>query len=184
MSMNPYEAPKTESDVPPQSPDRAGAMLRVRTALGIMLLPALYNFVCFSFPAGLSEPGSPIRTVFLVVNGLGLIGVFIAIWFFGLTALELVTWVCQRIFARNSSLGEWHAVLYVSLRHLPVFALCGAILWSIWTVAFYILGMNFFALSVPIGIAAHLLAAGLYLPLFYRWYQLERAARVNSGSQS
>ena len=51
----------------------------------------------------------------------------------------------------------------------------GAVLWAIWVAAFYQLGIGFYTVSLPIGIAAHLLAAGLYIPLFYRWYKVERA---------
>ena len=176
MSMNPYESPKSEATPrPPSSAERAAAKRSIRISLAIMLVPAIYNSICFSFPDAPNRSELPIHNVYRTINGIGFVAIVIAIWFLGLAALEFVTGGLHAIFSRNSKLHDWKTSLYVVVRRAPVFALCGAVLWAIWVAAFYQLGIGFYTVSLPIGIAAHLLAAGLYIPLFYRWYKVERA---------
>lgn len=176
MNTNPYASPN--SDVLhrlPQFLERVGAQRRIRIALLILLLPAIYNFVCFNFPADANRIELPIHSFYRAVNSVGLVGITVCIWILGLPALELFTGGCHAVFARNSALQSWKTTLYASLRRAPWFALGGAFLWAMWVAAFYQLGIGFYVVSVPLGIASHLLAAGLYLPLFYRWYEIDRS---------
>ena len=107
------------------------------------------------------------------MNSIGLALAVAAVWFYGLAALELISRVIHSILARSSKVDDWVKSLYWTIRRFPVFAIFGAALWAIWVFAFYQLNMRFYAVSVPIGIAAHLLAAGLYIPLAYQWFRLE-----------
>ncbi len=177
MNTNPYESPRSSVVNPsPLDAERTVANRSVRIALAIMLLPAIYNFMCFNFQV---EPGSiesPIRNVYRVVNGIGFAALVAAIWFCGLTALEFVTGGFHAIFGKGSHESDWKLSLYEIIRRAPMFAVGGAVLWACWATAFYQFGVNFHVITLPIGAAAHLLAAGLYLPLFYRWYKLERTA--------
>ena len=175
--MNPYESPRSEAThwLPP-SDERIVAKRNVRIALLIMLAPAIYNFICFNFPAHPNRIELPIHSVFRSINGIGFVAITIAIWFLGLPTLEFFTGGFHTVFGRNSKLDDWRTILYLILRRAPVFAVCGAVLWALWVAAFYQLGIGFYTVSVPIGIAGHLLAAGLYVPLFYRWYKTERSS--------
>ena len=180
MSTNPYASPKSHT-APWITPSRARALAQrnVRIALLIMLAPAIYNFICFSFPpTGPDRIELTIHHIYRMANGIGLLAIVVAIWCLGLRLLEFFTGGFHTVFGRNSKIEDWMTTLYQILRRAPVFAVCGAILWTIWVAAFYQLGFGFYAISVPIGIAAHLLAAGLYVPLFYRWYKIERSLKT------
>lgn len=177
MSTNPYQSPGADTLGPlPSSDERLLALRHVRIALLILLLPAGFNFVSFNFP----DPrylDSPIYNLFRALNAIGFVAIAGAVWFLGLAVLEGLTRLLHAIFARRSEIHDWRMTLYLILGRAPAFAIAGAVLWTIWVAAFYQLQVGFYTISVPIGIASHLLAAGLYLPLFYRWYQTERIAR-------
>jgi hypothetical protein len=175
VSTNPYESPRSDAtDSLPLPAERAVAKRNVRIALLIMLAPAIYNFICFNFPTNPNRIQLPI--FHQAVNGIGFVTIVIAIWCQGLAMLEFLTGGFHAVFSRNSKLADWKSILYSILRRAPAFAFFGALLWSVWVAAFYQLDIGFYTVSVPIGIAAHLLAAGLYVPLFYRWYKMERAS--------
>ena len=177
MNTNPYESPQSEDSPRPSAIDqRVRARRDARVALLILLVPAFYNFVCFNFSFDASRIGFSVRNVYQLANGVGFIAGAVAIWILALPVLEFLTGGFHAVFGRNSKLDDWKTALYRILRRAPIFAVGGAILWAIWVGAFYQLGIGFYTVSVPIGVAAHVLAAGLYLPLFYRWYELERAA--------
>lgn len=173
MSDNPYQTPQIVADLYPiRTTVRIVVERRVRTALLVLLVPAIYNFVCFSFAIGNSQIVNPFFVISLALNTLGFVFVFATVWFFGLTIIERIAWIVDRIMARKANLNGRLNVLYQALDTTPIFSVLGAILWTTWVVGFYHLGLDFYALSFPIGIAAHLLAAAFYLPLFYRWFRM------------
>ncbi len=177
MNQNPYTPPESQQPViPALNVDQALARRNVRMALLILLMPAVYNFCCFNFPMGSATRQSSVPAVFVIANSAGMISVAAAIWFFGYQALEITVRLIHSIVARHSKFDQWQHALYVTLVRLPVFAILGAILWVIWVAAFYQAGIGFYTISWPIGLAAHLLAAGLYVPLIYRFYRLEYPA--------
>lgn len=178
MNQNPYTQPESQQTViPALDVDQTSARRSVRTALLVLLLPAVYNFCCFNFPGRLATGQASVPVVFVIANSAGLIAVAAAIWFFGYQALELIVRLIHSIVARHSKFEQWRHALHVTLVRLPVFAIFGAILWVIWVAAFYQAGIGFYTISWPIGLAAHLLAAGLYVPLIYRFYRLEYPVR-------
>lgn len=170
MSINPYESPRFPAvQRLPVNEGRATALRSVRIALLILLVPAVYNFICFNFQL-------PTPFVYRAINTIGLLLIVIAVWFFGLAVLEFACRGIHSIAARNATLEDWKATLYVILGRTPWFAIPGAALWAIWVLAFYQLDVAFYDVSLPVGIAAHVLGACLYVPLIYRWYRLERTA--------
>ena len=172
MTYNPYQTPQSLSESSSTiTTNRQAAQRKIRISTIIFLVPALYNLVCFSLLTS-SQVVFPFFVVNFVFNLLGAIIVVAAVWFFGLTILELIAAVAYRVAARKSQRNSWYDALYDSLTRLPLFAVLGSILWTMWVAGFYQLRLNFFAISIPLGIAAHLLAAGLYIPLLYRWYRL------------
>lgn len=176
MTLNPYQSPRAEATGQTTlDEDRKGALRAVRISLLILMVPAIYNFLCFNFPASLGRAPGTIGVLERTLNTIGLVLLVSAICFFGLAALEIMTMAIHAIVARPAKLDAWKGELYLILRRAPVFAVFGALLWTIWVAAFYQLQVGFFAISIPIGIAAHLVAAGLYLPLIYRWYRIERS---------
>ena len=175
MVENPYASPESvamESDG--SAAARTAALRRVRFALLILLAPAIYNFICYSRLADPMLADLHQWTIYWVMNGMAFFVTAAAIWFLGLGLLELLTVFIHRLFGRKAGLAEWKTALYQVLERLPSTAVLGAFLWVVWVIAFYHLGVGFYLISVPVGIAAHLLAASLYLSLFYRWYTLER----------
>jgi hypothetical protein len=150
-------------------------MRDVRVALLILAVPAVYNFICFSFIADAPRIEPLLRNVYRAFNATGFIAIVAAVWFIGLAGLEFVTAALHAVFARKSEVSNWKTALYQTLRRAPVFAFLGAVLWAMWTAAFYQLNFGFYAVSVPIAIAAHVLAAGLYVPLICQWYRIDRA---------
>lgn len=180
--LNPYASHKTTLDRTPPDTDaaRRRARFHVRASLLLLLIPGVFNYFCFDAAVmhvhladGTSYP-RPLAGLFRTVNigAITLLALFV--WCLGLGAFELATKLLHRVFSRGAELSAWNAVLYQTLAQAGYFAAAGAVLWLIWIVAYYILGVGFFTISCPVGILAHLLAAGLYLQLFYRWYRIER----------
>jgi len=181
MKANPYETPSELIEQDPRSSStRTAAQRHVRMALLIMLLPAAYNFVCFNFSPSFDQIEFPNRSLYRMANLIGFGLIAAAVWWFGLTLFEFVTRGIHSIVARKSKLAEWQRELYSNLQRAPGLAIPGAVLWAVWVLAFYQLQIKFYLVSVPVAIAAHLLAAWLYLPLAYQWFQIERHARQNS----
>ncbi len=176
MNTNPFETPKSQAALPAvTNVDRVAAQRGLRIALVLLLISAVYNFVCFSvLPSYVDEIDVQQLWFFRAVNFSGLVLFAMAVWFLGLIVLEFLTSGLHAIFGRRSSLASWQNELYRSLAGVPLKALLGAVLWAVWIAAFYQLDVNFFVISVPVGIAAHLLAAWVYLPLLYRWYKQSR----------
>jgi len=96
-------------------------------------------------------------------------------------ALELLTGFLHEQLSRGSSRMQWLVALNSTLMTIIPFAIAGAALWCIWVYLFYITGANFYRISVPIGICAHVLAAGIYLQLVIRWWNIERNFRAESA---
>ncbi len=177
MNGNPYEPPAAQtSRLSSWTGDRASARRNVRASLLIMLAPAFYNFFCLHLRHEVESVELPFDMLIRILNALEFIAIVVSIWFFGLVLLEFVTAGLHSLLSRKAELNDWRKTLYRTLRRGPVFAFFGAALWLTWVFAFYQLDVGFYAVSVPIGIAAHMLAAGLYVPLIYRWYKLERSA--------
>ena len=112
MSTNPYESPKVQTaqqSTPNEA--RVTALRNVRISLLIMLIPAVYNFICFNFPSSDNRIDLPIHSVYRAINSIGLVLIVSAIWFFGLTALEFVTGGFHSIVARKSKLDDGKATL-------------------------------------------------------------------------
>lgn len=153
---------------------RANALRRIRYALLILLLPAIYNFICFSLLVDSLVGDLHMWMIYWAVNGMGFAALATAVWFLGLRLLEVWTVVVHKIFGSKATLENWNAALYEVLVRGPLLAVLGAIVWGIWVVAYYHLSVGFYMISIPTGIAGNLLAACLYVPLLYRWYSLER----------
>ena len=183
MSTNPYESPEVLTALQSTpNVDRVKALRSVRIALLILLVPAVYNFVCFNLYLNPRRIQLPLHSVYVTVNSLGIVLITFVIWCFGLAILEFVAGGLHSILARKSLLDDWKSTMYVIVRRAPKFAVAGAVLWVIWVAAFYQLRLDFYVVSVPVGVAAHLLAACLYIPLFYRWYRIEHTAASQMNS--
>lgn len=180
MSVNPYESPTVPAGRPsPTSPARRAAQRSVRLTLLFLLVPAAYNLVFY--PSKYVGVEFPLHVLYHPVQTLALIIIGLAIWFFGLKLLESATAGIHGVLGRSSRLADWQATLFIMLRRAPFLALPGAALWGLWVFAVLGQHVNFYAASIPTAIAAHILAACLYLPLAYRWFQLERSARAGLG---
>ena len=179
---NPYASPASVCHVASGLAGlRADALRRIRYALLILLLPAIYNFICFSLLVDPLVGDLHMWMIYWAVNGMGFAAIATAVWFLGLRLLEIFTVVVHMVLGRKATLANWNAALYEVLLRGPLFAVLGAIVWTIWVVAYYQLNVGFYAISVPVGIAGHLLAACLYVPLLYRWYSLERREITGAG---
>lgn len=179
MSDNPYEPPQ-QAFVPAAAdlPERTRAIGDVRKTLLILLLPAVYNFRCFSRLGADDRFEDSPMIILGIFNAVGFIILFTAIWLFGLSGLELITSFVNALTGQTRQLNQWEQELYKVLRRMPQLAWAGAALWVVWTIAVYQLSVDFYLISVPIGIAAHVLAAALYLPLFFAWYRLATESKA------
>ena len=104
------------------------------------------------------------------------------LWFLCLPMLELMTWWIFRVILKSERLADGMNALYESLRFAVYFAIAGALLWMIWNVGYYDWHIDFFTISIPVGILANLLAAGIYIPLAYRWQRVKKAVRVREST--
>lgn len=182
QTPNPFESPRFSGlkSNRETSCGRRAAMRRLRWSLLILLVPAVYNYVCFDRVAlgtGVRASDEIYVSVFRFINLGGMALLSVVLWFFSLGALEWLITLIFRVLRCRSSLPDWHAALYEVLGSLVWFSLAASALWMSWTIGFYDLGIGFYAVSYPVGILAHLLAAGLYVPLAYRWFRIENSAR-------
>ncbi len=176
--MNPYDAPKfVPTPVQPPNVERVKATRCVRLSLVILLVPAVYNFICFNLQFNADRVDIIVLNLYRLTNAFGFALIVLGVWLLGLSILELVAKGIHMIFARRSKFESWRRALHLILHRTPYFAIVGALLWITWIAAFYQLGVDFYVISVPIGVASHLLAAGLYLPLFSQWFRLERSSK-------
>lgn len=176
MSGNPYQPPAVEVSRG-QTAERQEAIRAFHLSVALLAVPATFNLICFNFPLSINR-----RQVILSgddqLSNLVAFALLIAVvWLFGFLLLEKAANVLHRLLGKHSSARIWRQTLYTTLKRAPLLAMLGALLWITWTIAFYQLGLNFFLISLPIGVMAHLLAALLYVPLFWRWFFLEREAR-------
>lgn len=174
FETNPYHPP-SESGLPVdriETEKRMYTRAQLRWSLIILLLPCTYNLYCFQSSVG----AQPIHAI---ANVAFLIGGAVLIWFYALPILEVVTRMFHRLFARASSQEAWLEAMYDVASSLVPYAVMGAILWSGWVFGFYHTEIGFYTISVPVGILAHLLAAAIYVRLFYHWYRAEKLARAS-----
>lgn len=178
MSQNPYATPQAEPDPPSASVSRRAAQICLRIAVIILLVPGMYNYYCFDalVLVGNSIP-TRVLVVYRIVNIVGIQLLCVGVWFFGLPILMLMTKLAFSVFGRASKIEDWNNALFAVVKRMPWFAFLGAILWFDWVFAYYSSENPDRIMLIRNGILAHLLAAVLYLPLFYRWYRIERDAR-------
>ena len=148
--------------------ERIIARSKTKQVLLIMLIPALYNFICFNFPQNSSMP-----LLFAVFNGIGLLMLLITAWFFSLHILEFACSALNIAFGQQNKTRSWKNALYNSLKITPRLAAAGALLWLAWAYGFYQLAMPFYSISIPALITGNVLAAVWYLPLIFHWRRIE-----------
>ena len=174
MSTNPYQSPSPPSELKSGTQlirNRAEKQLRISIAL--LMASAVFNVAMFS-------SGAPV--LFKLVNFCGIAIVGTVAWQFSMSLLECASRLLHRVFARRSECHEWIGELYETLMKTLPFAVLGTLLWAAWVILIYIAKMNFYQVSVPVGIAAHLLAAGIYLQLAFRWWRIERTDSILPGA--
>ncbi len=174
---NPYRPPTESNDVSQPVAARRIALWQIRIALAILLLPGIHNYLCVdqALRTPQAERGFELAPMWREFNLACITLLAIVIWFAGLSLLEFAARVLHRCLSRRIEDSTWLTVLYTALAKASYFALAGAILWFLWNIGYFYLKLPYLALAIPLGAAAHLLAAGLYLPLLYRWYRLLRS---------
>ncbi|MEM9574286.1 MAG: hypothetical protein AAF870_03540 [Pseudomonadota bacterium] len=177
MSTNPYKSPTATVDR--EQEPRLIAEKRLRISIVILLTAGLFNVAFFCKLSFGLPVFSMLFNIFINVGGTLIVG-FLA-WRFAMPAFELLTGYLHDQLSRGSSRVQWFLALNSTLMTTIPFAIAGAALWCIWVYLFYVTGVGFYRISVPIGICAHILAAGIYLPLVIRWWNIERDFRVNSS---
>ena len=95
-------------------------------------------------------------------------------WFFAMPVLEWIVSVLHGLFSKRPTKQMWIEVFHRSLKPVFIYGLLGGLLWGYWVFAFYQLGADFYSLSVPVAILGNLLGAAWYVPMFMRWYVVER----------
>jgi hypothetical protein len=184
-NLNPYETP-TYSGPSQEKADTAGrlaARKRLRLAIIILMIPAAYNYYCFDKVAiGNANFVGAYEIVARSINVGGIMMAACLLWFLCLPMLELMTWWKFQVVSKSDRLDDGMNALYESLKFAVYFALSGALLWMVWNVGYYDLKIDFYMISIPVGILANLLAAGIYVPLAYRWHRIEKAATVGEST--
>lgn len=189
MSTNPYQSPQAESvSLETQPPLRREALKSVRVATILLTLAGVFNFYCFCVHGRTLYIGTPTPSMVDLTEfaagcvGIGLIAV--VCWFAFLPVLEFLSRMIHSIVARNTDPKQWDEALYASLKPAALLAIPGMILWFVWVIGFYFLGVNFFVISYAVGIPSHILAACLYVPLLFRWYKLWRSSVPHTDSET
>lgn len=155
---------------------RQAGQRNFRTALVILLIAAAGNVACYNHQVFSGWPNPFQSLLFQGTNWSWLVATSVLIWFWGLALLEWIAGCVHALRSPQTTLEMWKLAVYDSLGLAPLLAILGAITWVVWIAGFYFWNLDFYLISIPVGIVAHLLAAGLYLPLLYRWYQLSSRA--------
>jgi len=187
MNENPYQPPQTVEpelglvEVDPAQRLRARRCWQV--AALILLLPAMNNLWLFEDLLA-SQGGPGLIPAARWTNAILLASAFAAAGLGGLNLLEWITDRLRRRLGEPPHAGQWRSALYQTLGQSIYFAIPGALLWKAWLMGYYQWHLDFQRISIPTAILAHLLAAGLYLQLAYRWYKIEfsPAALRDSGT--
>ncbi|RCS42060.1 hypothetical protein DTL42_19720 [Bremerella cremea] len=182
MNTNPFESPVAITqvdDLGETSPQlvaaRRTAVFSVRAAILILLVAGLFNYYAFDQVVVTDVVAPRFQTTVRVTNLTGMVAITLVAWFLFVPALEVLGRMLRHLSGEKTPVAAWNESLYRSLRLAVYFAIPGAILWGIWVIGFYFVHLNFMVLSIAVGVPAHLLAAGLYLPLLFRWYLLARS---------
>jgi hypothetical protein len=146
----------------------------MHVAIAMLLIPALYNYWAFDALAVSPLPADLAR-LFRTFYLLGMAIAFALIWLVALPGLEVIARLARIVFAREIEPAAWLEVLHKKLTAAPYLAIPGAALWAIWVFGIYQMHLDFHSLSWAVGVPAHILAACLYLPLLFAWYQLSRS---------
>ena len=182
MDDNPFSPPSAlERRTESVSSTRSSARRSIQLSLLIFLIPTIYNFVCFDIErtrsiAEINNIVTPMVSFFQIIGFIGIANAFIALCFLTLPLCEIATLCLNRWLGQRNNLDLWKTELYASMIALPKFAIPGAILWSLWVFLFYQFGMAFTTVSISVSVAAHLLAATFYIPLFVAWFKIERSS--------
>ena len=173
MALNPYSPP---SSVPGPSDEldkaRNIARFRFRAGLAVLVLAAFFNLYHFSQMVRSNAPPTLLLDIALLGNAIGLFAAVVGIWSFGFWILESLAWVIHRLLRNDIRLSHWNSILYDSFQWVPILSFVGGLLWVVWVIGYYMTQLAFFLLSIPVGVAAHALAATWYIPLFYQWSRL------------
>lgn len=174
MIENPYQSPRlSRKSVDAEPSLRKRAQLSFRAAALVLLIPAVYNYWAFDAHAIASgRLPSDLATFYRTANAVAFVVGMTLIWFLGLPIIEAIARLLRVVFANGTDSAAWQRALYRSLNWTVTLAIPGAALWVIWVFGFYRVGVNFYAISWPIGVTAHLLAACWYVPLIHRWYRM------------
>jgi hypothetical protein len=177
MSSNPYQSSVVDADVTVEETElRRRARVHLRFVFLILLMPAIYNYVQFD-RAYIADGGlgAATETMYRSVNLIGMALFAVLIWRATLPLLERIADFVRRSFAGNADRASWNSPLYAAIKSAVFLAIPGSILWFIWIVGFYELGLNFTVISYTVGIPGHVIGACFYVPLVYRWYMLTQA---------
>lgn len=177
MNSNPYESPRefaaeAKTD-PEQSPLRLEARRSFRKGLLILAVPTFFNYLLYDLEISSHLSGAA-EWLPRLGNVTSIVVAFVVAWFFGMAIVETFVGFARSLVRPQANQSEWFAAFYRACNKLPFFTIVGAGLWFAWLIGFYIIGLNFFVLSWPIGILAHIVAACWYLPLVYRWWKTPR----------
>lgn len=176
MNENPYQPPQTilaaKQAIEIDGVLRRRARRRWQLATLILFLPAMNNLWLFE-NLMVNQGGPAPDPAAQGMDAILLAAVFAVAGLVGLNLLEWITDRLQRWLGSPANAGKWRSALYETVEQSFAFAVPGALLWKAWLIGIYQWQWDFQWVSIPIGILAHLLAAGLYLQLAYRWYKIE-----------
>lgn len=171
MSTNPYQSP---SELPREPDHRPWALWSLRIAVVLLVGAGLLNYAAFDATYLANRFPRDVAAFYRGANLIGITLVAVFCWEFLFPVLVRMGQLVRRFVAPQVDAARWDDAFYKSLKPAALLAIPGALLWCVWVVGFYHLRMDFMTLSIAVGVPAHLLAAGLYIPLIVRWFKLSR----------
>lgn len=158
------------------SPLRRYALWRIRMTVGILLIPALLNWVCIHLALNANVPRgfpNPLLDLLWVLFLATLIGCSLPL----LERIgELLRW---RLVPRVSPV-LWREALYGGLQYLIPAAIAGSVLWIIWLGLFFFVdagGRFQMTVTVLLSTLGHAVGASVWGNVLWRWNRLRRQSQ-------
>ncbi len=180
---NPYAAPVSELTAPQAASHELEllATRRFRTAVGLLLPPALFNCVAVTLPRFVDSGRVPatdswafFSLAVTIVGMVFLLGIAVFLWFRGTMLLMFITALLHPLLGGRTERNGWIDAALEGTRGFVVAAVLGSIVWLTYDILLFFQPSHY-SFFLFFGTLAHILGAIMYVPILVKWFRYRRA---------